>query len=120
LVLVWATRLTHSYFRREEWIVGHREDWRFTDLKEGNPKTWWLLSFFAAFLSQQPMLIGISLPCYAVNFPLTGSLGAGPLGRLDIGIAAVCLGGMAFAYLADSQLRTFMVTNEEVGAGPTS
>jgi steroid 5-alpha reductase family enzyme len=32
LICVWSARLTHSYFRREEWQFGAREDWRFTDM----------------------------------------------------------------------------------------
>lgn len=40
LLLAWAARLTHSYFRRERWIAGAREDWRYTDMKERFGK-WW-------------------------------------------------------------------------------
>jgi Protein of unknown function (DUF1295) len=42
LLLTWALRLTHSYFRRENWAVGHQEDWRYAEMKIqfGN---WWPL-----------------------------------------------------------------------------
>jgi steroid 5-alpha reductase family enzyme len=33
LLLLWALRLTHSYFRREQWAVGRREDWRYADMR---------------------------------------------------------------------------------------
>ena len=33
LVYVWAVRLTHSYLRREEYQLGARDDWRFTELR---------------------------------------------------------------------------------------
>ena len=32
LIAVWSVRLTHSYFRREEWKFGQREDWRYTKM----------------------------------------------------------------------------------------
>ena len=30
LLWVWSLRLSHNYFRREEWKFGQREDWRYT------------------------------------------------------------------------------------------
>ena len=32
LVFIWGVRLTHSYFRREGWKFGEREDWRYTKM----------------------------------------------------------------------------------------
>jgi len=32
LVVVWSARLTHSYFRREGYKFGEREDWRYTQM----------------------------------------------------------------------------------------
>lgn len=32
LVIIWSIRLTHSYFRREDWKFGTREDWRYTKM----------------------------------------------------------------------------------------
>jgi len=58
LVSLWSARLTHSYFRREEWKFGQREDWRYSQMAERNPRLWWVLSFFAVGLAQQPMLVG--------------------------------------------------------------
>lgn len=40
LLLIWAARLTHSYFRREKWAVGEQEDWRYADMKIQFGK-WW-------------------------------------------------------------------------------
>lgn len=53
LTWVWSIRLTHSYFRREKWQLGAREDWRFTDMSRQYGKHWWWISFFAVYLSQQ-------------------------------------------------------------------
>lgn len=111
LIFVWGLRLTHSYFRREEWKFGVREDWRYTKMAIdfGRPK-WYFVSFFAVGISQHPMIVGISLPLYSVRFgPNAGS----DFTVLD-GVAAVlCVAGLVVAFLADNQLRTFMVANAE-------
>lgn len=66
LTWVWSLRLTHSYFRREKWEWGAREDWRFSDMRRQYGKQWWWISFFAVYLSQQVnfmiwVLIGIGI-----------------------------------------------------------
>lgn len=38
-------RLTHSYFRREQWVVGGREDWRFQDMRKNMGFLWYPISF---------------------------------------------------------------------------
>ena len=43
LVWVWSARLTHSYFRREDYKFGQREDWRYTDLARSSPRHWWIV-----------------------------------------------------------------------------
>jgi steroid 5-alpha reductase family enzyme len=63
-----------------------------------------ILVQFAAFVSQQPMLVGITLPLWAVNFH------HGPrFGTVDIVATALCLTGMTISYFADTQLREFML-----------
>lgn len=42
LLCVWAARLTHSYFRREQWRFGAQEDWRYADMRRKAGK-WWCL-----------------------------------------------------------------------------
>jgi steroid 5-alpha reductase family enzyme len=58
LVGLWSVRLTHSYFRREEWKFGQREDWRYSEMAAARPRAWWALSFVAVGFAQQPMLVG--------------------------------------------------------------
>ena len=69
LVFIWGVRLTHSYFRREGWKFGEREDWRYTKMANdfGRPG-WYFISFFAVGVAQHPMIVGISLPLYSVTF----------------------------------------------------
>jgi steroid 5-alpha reductase family enzyme len=54
---------------REEFQFGAREDWRFTDMEAavGGKHRWWWLSFFAAYLSQHVMLVGITWPLLVVH-----------------------------------------------------
>jgi hypothetical protein len=42
-------RLSHSYIRRENWILSGAEDWRFTDMKHKYPQQWWWLSFVSTY-----------------------------------------------------------------------
>lgn len=57
LTWLWSARLTHNYLRREGWEFGKREDWRFNEMRGQYGKTWWWMSFFAVYLSQQVMLL---------------------------------------------------------------
>lgn len=71
LTWVWNVRLTHSYFRRERWQFGAREDWRFSDMRLQYGKNWWWVSFFAVYLSQQVIALlhmGSSFLCHLVTF----------------------------------------------------
>ena len=103
LLWAWAARLTHSYFRREEWKFGQREDWRYSKMARDFPRYWWLLSFFAVGLAQQPMLVGISLPAYTAHFV------AAPLSWPDALAACGCVAGLATAWRADNELRRYML-----------
>ena len=106
LIWLWSLRLTHSYFRREEWNFGLREDWRFADYRLRHPTTWWWMSFFVAYLAQQVMLFGLTLPMYSVHF------GSEEISSMDYIATFACLAGMAIAFVADTQLREFMIDKE--------
>ena len=105
LLWLWSVRLTHSYFRREGWKFGEREDWRYTKMAKDFPRLWPVLSFFAVGLAQQPMLVGISLPAYSVHFA-----SAAPLGVGDVVAVVGCLAGLYTAWRADNELRVYMTS----------
>jgi len=107
LLWLWSARLTHSYFRREEWKFGQREDWRYTQMARDYPRLWPLLSFFAVGLAQQPMLLGITLPAYTVHSV------AQPFGAWDVLWTALCVAGLLTARAADNELYAFMNANEQ-------
>ncbi|XP_078447925.1 3-oxo-5-alpha-steroid 4-dehydrogenase (DUF1295) [Wolffia australiana] len=115
LTCLWSIRLTHSYFRREQWRWGEREDWRFHDLRKKHGGNWWWISFFAVYLSQQVFLIGICLPVYAVHSSEKGWDG------WDAIASGICVGGIAIAGFADTQLYRYMEKNrslETIGEAP--
>lgn len=111
LLCLWSIRLTHSYFRRENYRFGEREDWRFTQMQQQlSPvigKCGWILASFAiVYLSQHVLLFGIMAPFYPIYFSTN------PLNILDIIATVGAISGMLIAYFADTTLRRFMVENE--------
>jgi steroid 5-alpha reductase family enzyme len=113
LLGMWSARLTFSYLRREcaAGVLGHREDWRFSDMRNtlGAP-TWALLSLFYAYLSQHVLLVGISLPFFVIHHD--AALAAIPFGEGDVCVLAVALFGVLFAARADTELYEYMQQNE--------
>mmetsp|Transcript_25998 Transcript_25998/g.40901 ORF Transcript_25998/g.40901 Transcript_25998/m.40901 type:complete len:187 (-) Transcript_25998:233-793(-) len=110
LVLIWSVRLTHSYFRRERWQCGWREDWRFADKRQAlGPVAWTPVSFFYAYVAQQPMLVGLCLPLVAAAF---APVAAAPPGATEAVLSMLCILGISFACIADNQLYRFMEENK--------
>ncbi|KAG2493345.1 hypothetical protein HYH03_008478 [Edaphochlamys debaryana] len=108
LLWLWAVRLTHSYFRREEWQVGAREDWRYARMALRYGRWWPLISFFTVGVTQQAMLVGITSPLLAIhNTPAPWH----PV--LDPAIFLLAATGIMLALVADNQLRDFMMVNEK-------
>jgi steroid 5-alpha reductase family enzyme len=113
---LWAIRLPHSYFRREEWKFGQREDWRYTKMEKDFPKYWWILSFFAVGLAQQPLLCGVTWPVWYANSVATNDAGRChncELGAADYIATVLAVCGICFAYFADTQLSVYMRENEK-------
>jgi len=108
LLCVWSARLTHSYLRREfaAGILGHREDWRFTDMRRslGAPM-WAVVSLFYAYLSQHVLLVGITLPFFVIHHDTT--LAAIPFGIWDICTLGMAFFGILFAARADAELYAY-------------
>lgn len=108
LTWIWSIRLTHNYFRRENWQWGHRQDWRFTDMSQQYSKYWWWLSFFVVYVSQQVFLIGICLPMYVVHSEDK------PWNIWDFTAIFICLSAIIIAYYADTQLYNFVSRNQKL------
>jgi steroid 5-alpha reductase family enzyme len=106
---LWSVRLTWNYFRREHWRFGYREDWRYAKMRIER-RFFWLEQLFVVYLVQHAMLVGLSLPFWAVAF-----VGA-PLGLADGLLFAAAATGIAVARTADVQLDRFMRENERRSA----
>ncbi|CAM8963422.1 unnamed protein product [Rhodiola kirilowii] len=105
---VWSLRLTHNYFRRENWQWGAREDWRFADMRVQYGQHWWWISFFSVYVSQQIFLIGVCLPMYAVHsVDKTFNV-------WDMVALGICVTGVVMAYFADTQLHEFVTRNAKL------
>jgi steroid 5-alpha reductase family enzyme len=104
LTMLWSVRLTHSYFRRENFRFGAREDWRFEEMRKTNPNNFWWQSFFSAYVSQQVLLVGVTLPLWAVNFHHGPEFGAADM--ISLGC---CMLALLISNVSDRQLRTFML-----------
>ena len=103
LVLVWAGRLLHNYFRRERWRFGWQEDWRYADMRKSHGQWWWLSQFFAVSLAQHGMLVGLTMPLEPAM------MGAqNPLNALDVIAVVVCLAGIVIGAASDNQLWEYM------------
>mmetsp|Transcript_3118 Transcript_3118/g.5301 ORF Transcript_3118/g.5301 Transcript_3118/m.5301 type:complete len:179 (-) Transcript_3118:232-768(-) len=72
-----------------------------------HPRIWCVLSLFAVGLAQQPMLCGITLPLYSVHFSSNVAFGI-----LDYVACALCLVGLMIAWVADNQLRDYVIENK--------
>ena len=103
---IWSVRLTWNYFRREGWRFGLREDWRYAKMRLERPGFWWE-QLFVVHLAQHAMLVGLSLPFWAVSF-VPAPLGVGD-GLMFVG----AIGGIAIAHAADVTLDRFMRANEQ-------
>ena len=84
---------------------------RYTKMAEEHPQTWWLLSFFAVGIAQQPMLCWITAPYYSVHFHSSA------LDSWDALALGMCVTGLVVAYLADNTLFQYMADNEVVSVG---
>lgn len=97
---VWGVRLTRN------WMIGWRgmahQDWRYTMLRDKNPKIWFLTNFFG--INMMPTLIVFVnlLPAYFCAISDTDMLNA-----VSILGFVVCLGAVALQIVSDGQMRRF-------------
>ena len=115
LVYVWAFRLTYSYFRRENFKFGEREDWRYTKMAEDFGNWWYILSFFAVGIAQQPLLVGVSLPLCAVHIPTSSASTTDILSNdyMNYIFFILCISAILIAESSDTTLQTFMMENKK-------
>lgn len=76
LTFLWSIRLTHSYFRRENYQFGVREDWRFADMKKASPKSWWWTSFVSSQIFSTFQCVYHQIIVYSIFVPATNARGS--------------------------------------------
>lgn len=103
LLGLWSLRLTHNYFRRENWQFGVREDWRYTLLAQDCGRHWWWVSFWTVGFLQQILLTGLTLPFYSILFTSPP-----PWNELCSLATVLCLLGILIAFVSDNQLHGYV------------
>jgi steroid 5-alpha reductase family enzyme len=105
ILMIWSLRLTWNYFRRERWRFGYREDWRYARMRVERSH-FWLEQFLVVHAVQHLMLVGLSLPFWAIAFRDVA------FGALDVVFFVLAAAGIAIARAADTRLDGFMLENE--------
>lgn len=105
LLNIWAVRLLHNYFRREQWNFGLGEDWRYADMRKEQGTLWIVTQFFAVSVAQHGMLVGLTMPLQA-----TMAADGAPLNYLDAIAGVFCVTGIVIGFFADNQLWAYMNT----------
>jgi steroid 5-alpha reductase family enzyme len=100
LVFLYALRLTSNFYR--DWPGLSKEDFRYVSFRERFPRAYWPASFLGIHLFPTVMVYLGCLPLYAVT-----RADVAAFGWLDGAAAAVTLGAVAVAFVADEQLRRF-------------
>lgn len=101
---VWGLRLTLN------WAVGWRgmahEDWRYTMLREKNPKLWLLTNFFGINMMPTIFVFVNMLPAYFCAISETESISL-----ISMRGFAVCLGAVLLQIVSDGQMIRFRKEN---------
>jgi steroid 5-alpha reductase family enzyme len=100
LALLYAVRLTGNFYR--DWPGLTKEDFRYVGFRRASGRLYWPVSFLGIHLFPTIMVFLGCLPMYAVSRD-----GASGFGWLDVVAAAVVLGAIVLAFVADEQMRAF-------------
>jgi steroid 5-alpha reductase family enzyme len=109
LVALWGARLTFNWGRGWKGL-GH-EDWRYVDLREKHPRTYWWVSAFGLHLMPTLIVFVGCLPLYPSLATATA-----PVGPLDALAVLVTGGAIWIEARADKQLRRFVTSQPAPGA----
>jgi steroid 5-alpha reductase family enzyme len=101
LVALWGARLTFNWGRGWKGL-GH-EDWRYVDLREKHPRTYWWVSAFGLHLMPTLIVFAGCLPLYPALATATA-----PVGPLDALAVLVTGGAIWIEARSDKQLRRFV------------
>lgn len=108
VLFVWGARLTWNWARG--WTGLDHEDWRYVDFRNQFPRAYWLVSFGGVHFF--PTLIVFA--GMAAVYPALVD-GSRPLSWIDGLALLVGIGGIAFEWIADAQLREFVTGPKQPG-----
>ena len=76
---------------------------------------WYILSFFAVGIAQQPLLVGVSLPLCAVHIPTSSASTTDILSNdyMNYIFFILCISAILIAESSDTTLQTFMMENKK-------
>jgi steroid 5-alpha reductase family enzyme len=100
LVFLYSIRLTSNFYR--DWPGLVKEDFRYVNFRKKFPKGYWGISFLAVHLFPTIMVFLGCLPMFGIFSENTA-----PLSLWDALGALVLFGAVAYAFIADEQLRRF-------------
>jgi steroid 5-alpha reductase family enzyme len=99
-ISIWAIRLTWNWAKG--WSGLQHQDWRYTQLQQQNPKTYWLVNLTGIHLFPTIIVFLGMLPvCYSMQQPDTVVSSIFWIGF------AICVVATAIEYLADEEMRFF-------------
>ncbi|MCA9666080.1 MAG: DUF1295 domain-containing protein [Myxococcales bacterium] len=99
LVAFWGLRLTYNWARGFEGL--HHEDWRYVDLREKNPRAYWLISLIGLHAFPSALTFAGSLPL------LFGLASSRPFGLADALAAALTFAAALLETVADQSLHSY-------------
>ncbi|MGE5493747.1 MAG: DUF1295 domain-containing protein [Burkholderiales bacterium] len=107
LFLFWGVRLTLN------WITGWRgmrhQDWRYTMLRDRNPKLWFLTNFFGINMLPTLFVFAGMIPAYYAIMNASG------INVITVLGAAVCAAAVVLEIVSDAQLRAFKRAEKNSG-----
>ena len=103
LILVWSLRLTWNWARG--WRGLAHQDWRYSDLKQGHPRLWFLINLAGIHLMPTLLVFGgLLAPYHAIRGDSGSRMISWPF--FAAGLLA-CAGAIAVQALSDQQLLLF-------------
>ena len=110
LVFLYSIRLTTNFYR--DWPGLSKEDFRYVRFRRRFPRFYWPVSFVGIHFFPTVMVYLGCLPLFGIMRD-----GGAPLGLLDVAGAAIMLGAILLAFVADEQLRNFRADSANAGKG---
>jgi steroid 5-alpha reductase family enzyme len=108
LVWAWGVRLTHNWARG--WAGFEHEDWRYRDFRQSTGRLYWPVSLLGIHLFPTVVVFLGCLPLFVITLEP-----GRPLGGLDGLAALVTAAAIVLEFVADNQLRDYVLHRKRPG-----